>query len=154
MVQEADLLGVGRDCVLGDEATSHRRDPPYGSNWPLRHYTARNREIASRRSRFLRTRPHGPASIESLRRATAHSYQAGSAGHFLGKAIRETTDEIWGDGLVIRDYVHVSDAVAAMLAAVQLEGTNRIINVGTGKANRFTGSSPVSSMPSEGRLIG
>lgn len=40
--------------------------------------------------------------------------------------------EIWGDGNVVRDFVHVADVVEAMLALLGYAGAHRIFNVGSG----------------------
>jgi len=40
--------------------------------------------------------------------------------------------EIWGDGLIVRDYIHIDDVVAAMLACLRHEGPGRIFNLGSG----------------------
>lgn len=51
---------------------------------------------------------------------------------FLDRVLRGQTIEIWGDGLVIRDYFHVSDASQAMLQALTYHGCERIFNIGSG----------------------
>lgn len=51
---------------------------------------------------------------------------------FLDKALRNEEIEIWGDGSVVRDYFHVSDAVAALMKAIAYEGSQRIFNIGSG----------------------
>lgn len=51
---------------------------------------------------------------------------------FLHKALRNETIEIWGDGSVVRDYFHVSDAVSALLKAGAYEGETRVFNIGSG----------------------
>lgn len=51
---------------------------------------------------------------------------------FLDKALRGETIEIWGDGSVIRDYFHVSDAITALLQALPYTGDVRVFNIGSG----------------------
>lgn len=51
---------------------------------------------------------------------------------FLAKALCGEEISIWGDGSVVRDYFHVSDAVAAMIKALTYEGSQRIFNIGSG----------------------
>lgn len=52
---------------------------------------------------------------------------------FCDKAIRGERLEIWGDGSVVRDYIHISDVVKALLAIVKNDlSNNPIINVGYG----------------------
>jgi UDP-glucose 4-epimerase len=40
--------------------------------------------------------------------------------------------EVWGDGQVVRDFLHVEDLVAAMLRAAVHAGEERLFNVGSG----------------------
>jgi UDP-glucose 4-epimerase len=41
--------------------------------------------------------------------------------------------EIWGDGQVIRDFIHVNDVADAFIEAVCYAGPHRIMNVGSGQ---------------------
>jgi UDP-glucose 4-epimerase len=52
--------------------------------------------------------------------------------HFARHAIDGTPIEIWGDGTVVRDYIHVDDVVAAILATMQYAGGENIFNIGSG----------------------
>jgi len=52
---------------------------------------------------------------------------------FLGKALRGEPLQIWGDGSTVRDFLHISDVVAALLAAARYEGEERLFNVGSGE---------------------
>jgi UDP-glucose 4-epimerase len=59
----------------------------------------------------------------------------GAVAVFLGKVLRGEKVEIWGDGSVVRDYIHINDAVIALLAAANLDGlsgSDRIFNIGSG----------------------
>ncbi|MDX2345902.1 MAG: NAD-dependent epimerase/dehydratase family protein [Legionella sp.] len=56
----------------------------------------------------------------------------GAVAVFLGKALRKEKIEIWGDGSIIRDYIHISDVVNAMLRAIPYENAQRILNIGSG----------------------
>lgn len=56
----------------------------------------------------------------------------GAVAVFLHRALCDEPLEIWGDGMVTRDYLHVSDVASAMLAAVNYEGPERIFNIGSG----------------------
>ena len=51
--------------------------------------------------------------------------------------IRQALDkgelEIWGTGEVVRDFLHVDDAVRALMAAAVYNGTVRVMNVGSGQ---------------------
>lgn len=57
----------------------------------------------------------------------------GAIFHFARHAIDGTPIEIWGDGTVVRDYIHVEDVVAAILAAIQYRGGETIFNIGSGR---------------------
>lgn len=56
----------------------------------------------------------------------------GAVAVFLNKALRNEVIYIWGDGSVIRDYFHVSDAISALTKALTYEGSTRIFNIGSG----------------------
>jgi len=56
----------------------------------------------------------------------------GAVAVFLHKALRNESIEIWGDGSVIRDYFHVSDAVSAMMKALTYQGSSGVFNIGSG----------------------
>jgi UDP-glucose 4-epimerase len=55
---------------------------------------------------------------------------------FIAEAIRGVAPEIWGDGSVIRDYIHVSDVARALALTGEASsadlGGNRIFNIGSG----------------------
>ncbi|KAF0243970.1 MAG: UDP-glucose [Planctomycetota bacterium] len=51
---------------------------------------------------------------------------------FLYKAMKREPIEIWGDGSVVRDYLHVSDVARAALALLEYKGEFRTFNVGSG----------------------
>lgn len=51
---------------------------------------------------------------------------------FLDKALRNEEIEIWGNGTVVRDYFHVSDAAAALTKALAYKGSERVFNIGSG----------------------
>jgi UDP-glucose 4-epimerase len=40
--------------------------------------------------------------------------------------------EIWGDGMVTRDFIYIEDVVSAFIAAACYDGNERIINIGSG----------------------
>jgi UDP-glucose 4-epimerase len=56
----------------------------------------------------------------------------GAVGVFLHNAIKGIPIEIWGDGSVVRDYIHVSDVAAAFVKALNYTGEQRLFNVGSG----------------------
>jgi len=57
----------------------------------------------------------------------------GAVLHFARHAIEGTPIEIWGDGTVVRDYIHVEDVVGAILAAMKYAGRKAIFNIGSGQ---------------------
>ncbi|MFI3188615.1 NAD-dependent epimerase [Crenothrix sp. D3] len=57
----------------------------------------------------------------------------GAVGVFLHRALKDTPIEIWGDGSVTRDYIHISDVAEAFLQAINYTGTKRIFNISSGQ---------------------
>ncbi|MSP27957.1 MAG: NAD-dependent epimerase/dehydratase family protein [Methylococcales bacterium] len=56
----------------------------------------------------------------------------GAVGVFLHRALKDTPIEIWGDGSVTRDYIHISDVAEAFLQAINYTGTKRTFNISSG----------------------
>lgn len=56
----------------------------------------------------------------------------GAIAAFLRKALRSEPLEIWGDGTVTRDYIHVSDVADAFARALVYEGDESIFNISSG----------------------
>lgn len=52
---------------------------------------------------------------------------------FLKKALLEEPLDIWGDGSVIRDYIHIDDVMCAINSLIRYEGEERIFNIGSGE---------------------
>lgn len=52
---------------------------------------------------------------------------------FLNKLMLDEPIDIWGDGSVVRDYIHVNDVVEAALKLVEYQGLQKIFNIGSGK---------------------
>jgi UDP-glucose 4-epimerase len=59
----------------------------------------------------------------------------GAVAVFLGKVLRGETVEIWGDGSVVRDYIHIADVVDALVAAASFSGDNHLFNIGSGRGH-------------------
>ena len=57
----------------------------------------------------------------------------GAVTAFIHKALRGEPIEIWGDGSVTRDYLHVSDVAAAFVKALDYEGEEMVFNISSGK---------------------
>ena len=50
----------------------------------------------------------------------------------LGKLIQEQAIEIWGDGKVVRDYLHIRDLSSAIQLLIESDITNETFNIGSG----------------------
>jgi UDP-glucose 4-epimerase len=61
----------------------------------------------------------------------------GAVSTFLRRAMAELPVQIWGDGSIVRDYIHVSDVVSALIRAGDVDsltlGRHRVFNVGSGE---------------------
>jgi len=60
-----------------------------------------------------------------------HSLQ-GAIGVFVGRVMSNQVVEIWGDGEVVRDYIHVSDVSDSLIKAMLYSGNVRVFNIGSG----------------------
>lgn len=56
----------------------------------------------------------------------------GAVSAFLSKALNGETIEIWGDGTVVRDYLHVADVADAFAKAATYTGSKTVFNVSSG----------------------
>lgn len=56
----------------------------------------------------------------------------GAVGVFLQRALTGQPIEIWGDGSVTRDFIHISDVAEAFLLAVGYSGSKNVFNIGSG----------------------
>lgn len=56
----------------------------------------------------------------------------GAIGVFLYRALNDLPIEIWGDGSVTRDYLHVSDVAEAFVKALQYQGSEHCFNISSG----------------------
>jgi len=83
------------------------------------------------------SRLHGIKAI-SLRVANPYGERQrietaqGAIGVFLHRALSGLPIEIWGDGSVTRDYVHVSDVAEAFVRAVEYSGAVSCFNISSG----------------------
>lgn len=62
----------------------------------------------------------------------------GAVAVFLDKLMRGEPVEIWGDGSVVRDYIHVDDVVEAALSLVEYQGQQKVFNIGSGQGKSLT----------------
>ena len=51
---------------------------------------------------------------------------------FLRKLMQNDPIDIWGDGTVVRDYIHVDDIVDAALKLSDYRGSEKVFNIGSG----------------------
>jgi UDP-glucose 4-epimerase len=56
----------------------------------------------------------------------------GAVGVFIHHALKGISIDIWGDGSVIRDYIHVSDVAEAFAQAVGYSGPKSVFNISSG----------------------
>jgi UDP-glucose 4-epimerase len=56
----------------------------------------------------------------------------GAAAAFIHRVLSNKPIEIWGDGSVVRDYIHVSDVARAFALALRYSGEEMIFNISTG----------------------
>lgn len=67
----------------------------------------------------------------------------GAVSAFIHQAIRGLPIDIWGDGSIIRDYIHVSDVAEAFVQAVSYPGPGNVFNISSGSGtslNELVGS--------------
>jgi UDP-glucose 4-epimerase len=57
----------------------------------------------------------------------------GAVAAFLSRCLAGRPIEIWGDGTVTRDYLHVADVANAFRLALAYDGPNRVFNVSSGE---------------------
>jgi len=58
----------------------------------------------------------------------------GAVSHFIRRAVDGKPIEIWGDGRIRRDYIHVDDVVTVLLRSMSYEGPEHLFNVGSGRS--------------------
>ena len=57
----------------------------------------------------------------------------GAIAVFLHKMFAGQPVEVWGDGSVVRDYIHIDDVVEAVVQLIAYKGTHKIFNIGSGR---------------------
>ena len=69
--------------------------------------------------------PYGPYQMPSNQGLIAAT---------IGKALKNEAIHIWGDGSIIRDYIHINDVISAILQSISLVDpvAPRVYNIGTG----------------------
>ncbi|MEE2906870.1 MAG: NAD-dependent epimerase/dehydratase family protein [Planctomycetota bacterium] len=56
----------------------------------------------------------------------------GAVNAFLYRAMRDEPIELWGDGEIVRDFLHVNDVVNALCSLPLYAGDERVFNIGSG----------------------
>lgn len=56
----------------------------------------------------------------------------GAVGVFLHRALKGMPIDIWGDGNITRDYIHISDVAEAFVRAVEYSGPESVFNISSG----------------------
>lgn len=62
----------------------------------------------------------------------------GVIGRFLRSVIKDQSVEIWGDGSIVRDYIHIDDVVEALLLAAEVCESFEVYNVGSSIGRSLT----------------
>jgi len=78
--------------------------------------------------KYVIVRPSNPYGIGQK----SHSKQ-GIIAVALGKTLNNQPLDIWGDGSVIRDYLHIEDLCLAIKKIILNDSWNKIYNIGSGK---------------------
>lgn len=68
--------------------------------------------------------PFGP--YQSLKK------KQGIIGQAISKTLKEETVEIWGDGLIVRDFIYIDDVIDGIFALLSYQGETRLFNIGSG----------------------
>jgi UDP-glucose 4-epimerase len=69
-------------------------------------------------------------------RQRTHASQ-GAVAVFLGKVLRGEPVEIWGDGSVVRDYIHIADVVNALMISLEQSAGEHVFNIGAGHGHNL-----------------
>jgi len=63
---------------------------------------------------------------------TANTGQ-GVIAEIIKRALRGDSVDIWGDGLVVRDFIYIDDVVDALQLAAEDRSRDRVLNIGSGQ---------------------
>lgn len=94
-------------------------------------------KLAIEKYLYMYERMHGIKTV-TLRVANPYGERQrietaqGAVGVFLHHAIKGVPIDIWGDGSVTRDYIHVSDVAEAFVRAVDYSGPQSVFNISSG----------------------
>lgn len=93
----------------------------------IENYLFMHQELYGLKPIILRlSNPYGPRQ--------GHLGSQGVIGTFLRLIMQGLPIKIWGDGSIVRDYLYISDAVSACIAALNLE-QGGIFNIGSGEGD-------------------
>lgn len=65
-------------------------------------------------------------------RNQSYKKMQGVVGFFVNKALNHEFIEVWGDGSVVRDFIHIDDLVSAMLLCLIFKDSCLTVNIGSG----------------------
>lgn len=57
----------------------------------------------------------------------------GAIAAFVDRIMAGQTINIWGDGEIVRDYIHITDVADAIIAALHYDGDAQVFNIGSGE---------------------
>lgn len=119
------VYGTPQTRIISEE---HPTDPlcSYGiSKLAIEKYLALYNELHGLEYSVLRiANPYG-----KLQRIDASQ---GLIGVFLGKVLCGEPLEVWGDGSIVRDYLHAGDVAKAFVLASQRQTESHVFNIGSG----------------------
>jgi UDP-glucose 4-epimerase len=140
LIQAAQDLGIRRIVFVSSGGTvyGHLNTVPAAEDHPthpicaygvsklsVEHYLALYHALGGLDACVLRVaNPYGPGQGSPPGLGAVHT--------FLKRAVTGQPIVIWGDGSVVRDYLYISDLVAALVAAGRLGG-HRTYNIGSGE---------------------
>jgi len=140
LLEAARAAGVGRIVFASSGGTVYAPDAamPAAETAPTEPITAYGiAKLAIEKYLALYRRLHG-LDFVALRIANAYGpgqlpgTAQGVVATLLDRALRGLPAEIWGDGSVVRDFVHVDDVTRAFIAAALYRGPVTVMNAGTG----------------------
>lgn len=106
--------------------------------WPINSYGIVKAAIERYLNLFLTLRglEYGIARVSNAYGEGQQTDKAlGAVTVFAERALRGQEVEIWGDGSVVRDFVHVEDAVRGLIAVANHDGPDRVFNIGSGQGH-------------------
>lgn len=109
--------------------------------FPLNAYGASKLAVESYLRVLARARGLSAVSLRIANPFGEHQSSARGQGFVsaaIGAALSGAPLSIWGDGSVVRDYVHVDDVVEALVSALVHRGPGPAFNIGSGEGRSLT----------------